>query len=106
MFKVEWAFAGGVTEAQETEEEAVVREAREEIGVDVKVIRKILERKHPNTLVQVAYFYCKPKNNKKPEIGEKYEISQVEWVSPDKVLERFTSDVAPEIKKFILSFYN
>lgn len=103
MFKLEWAFPGGVTEDQETEEEAMVREAREEVGVDVKVIRKLLERKHPNTLVQVAYFYCEPKNNKKPAIGEKYEISEVAWVPAGEVLDKFTSDVAPEIQKFIHS---
>jgi len=103
MFKLEWAFPGGVTEAQETEEEAVVREAKEEVGVDIKVIRKLLERKHPNTLVQVAYFYCVLKGNQKPLIGEGYEISEIAWVPASEVLDKFTSDVAPEIQKFIHS---
>ena len=102
-FKVEWAFPGGVTERNESEEEAVVREAREEVGLDVKVVKKLLERKHPNTLVRIAYFHCIPLSDKKPEIGEKYEITEVEWVSAGEVLDRFTSDVAPEIQRFILS---
>ena len=104
IFKVEWAFPGGIAKKNETEEEAVVREAKEEVGLDVKVVKKLFERKHPNTLVQVAYFHCIPTSKKRPEIGEKYEISEIEWVEADKVLDKFTSDVAPEIKKFILLF--
>ena len=102
-FKVEWAFPGGVTEKGESEEEAIVREAREEVGLDVKVVKKLLERKHPNTLVTIAYFHCTTFSDKTPEVGEKYEIAEVEWVPAEKALDRFTSDVAPEIQKFILS---
>jgi ADP-ribose pyrophosphatase YjhB (NUDIX family) len=102
-FKVNWAFPGGVTEENEAEGKAVVREAKEEVGIDVKVVKKLLERKHPNTLVRIAYFHCIPASDKKPEIGEKYEIAEVEWVPSGEVLDRFTSDVAPEIQKFILS---
>ncbi|MFZ5932509.1 MAG: NUDIX hydrolase [Patescibacteria group bacterium] len=103
LFRLEWAFPGGITHRGETEGEAVIREAKEEVGLDVKVVKKIFERKHPDTLVQVAYFHCLPISGKKPEIGEKYEISEVKWVEAGEVLERFTSDVAPEIQKFILA---
>lgn len=103
MLGLHWAFPGGVNHEGETDEEAVIREAKEEVGLEVKVVKKLLERKHPNTLVQVAYFHCTPSKNPKPRIGETYEISAVEWVLADEVLKRFTSDVAPEIKKFILS---
>lgn len=102
-FKVEWAFPGGVMEKGETEEEAVVREAKEEVFMNVQVKEKLLERKHPNTLVQIDYFNCIPKGTNNPKIGEAYEIAEIAWVPAKEVLERFTSDVAPEIKKFILS---
>lgn len=101
--KLTWAFPGGVNHEGESEEEAVVREAKEEVGLDVKVDKKLLERKHPNTLVQIAYFHCIPKKNQKPEIGEDYEIAEVEWVPAKEVFEKFTSDIHPLIEKFILS---
>jgi len=103
LLKLEWAFPGGVTHEGETDEEAVTREAKEEVGIDVKPVKKLLERKHPDTFVQVAYFHCTPKGNQNPEIGEAYEISEVAWVPAKEVLEKFTSDVDPIIQKFILS---
>ncbi|MCH7641562.1 NUDIX hydrolase [Patescibacteria group bacterium] len=101
--KVEWAFPGGVTHEGETDEEAVSRETSEEVGVKVVVHQKLLERKHPNTLVPIAYFHCTPKGSATPKIGQPHEIAEIEWVKAKEVLEKFTSDVDPEIQKFILS---
>jgi 8-oxo-dGTP diphosphatase len=102
-FKVEWAFPGGIVEGDETEEQAVVREAKEEVCLDVKVVKKLLERKHPNTLVQIVYFHCKPVGRLEASIGEDYEIAEVAWVEAPEVLNKFTSDVDPLIQKFVLS---
>lgn len=101
--KVSWAFPRGITKEPETDEEATIREAKEEVGINVKVVKKLLERKHPNTLVPVAYFYCLPKGATKPKIGELYEIAEVAWIPAEEVLEKFTSDVHPKIQKFVLS---
>jgi len=102
--KVSWAFPGGVNHQGETDEEAVIREVKQEVGLDVEVKEKLLERKHPNTLVPIAYFHCLAKGNQKPKIGEPYEIAEVAWVPAEEVLNKFTSDVDSKIKKFILSF--
>lgn len=104
LLKLEWAFPGGVIEDAETDEAAVIREAREEVGLKVEVKRKVLERKHPDTLVTVAYFHCVLKGKQIPKIGEPYEISEIAWVPATEVLIKFTSDVAPEIRNFVLSF--
>ena len=103
-FKVNWAFPGGVIHPGETEEECVAREVKSEVGIDVEVKEKLLERKHPNTLVTIAYFHCIPKVKTTPKIGEPDEISEIEWIGAKEVLERFTSDVDPKIQKFVLSY--
>lgn len=105
LLHLEWAFPGGIIKPGETEEQAVIREVQEEVGMDVEVIgEKLLERKHPNTLVQVCYYPCAPLNSKEPIIGEEYEIVEVKWAKPEEVLEFFTSDVHPVIREYILSF--
>ena len=102
--KLEWAFPGGVTGPGETEEEAVKREAMQEVNIEVMVKEKLLERKHPNTLVNLVYFYCVPvKPDTEPVIGEPEEISEVKWVKAENVLGKFTSDVHPLIRQFVLA---
>ena len=107
LFKLSWAFPGGVIEGEETEEEAIVRETKEEVGLDIGVIRKLHERKHPNTLVNVVYFHCLPKEpgqELKVGAGQEDEIERIEWVPAQEVLERFTSDVDPIVCEFVLSY--
>lgn len=102
--KVEWAFPGGVTMPNETDEEAAVREAMQEVGMKVAAKQKLLERKHPNTMVLVSYVSCEPLTDDQPVVGEPDELSEAEWVSASEVLTRFTSDVHPTIRNFVMSF--
>lgn len=102
--KVEWAFPGGVTNPGETDEAAVEREAMDELRLEVEAREKLLERKHPDTFVEIAYFHCVPTGDTNLQIGEPAEISEVEWVPAGQVLARFTSDVHPKITEFVQSF--
>lgn len=106
LLKLSWAFPGGVIEGEETEEEAVVRETKEEVGLDVSVVKKLYERKHPNTLVNIVYFHCllkEPGQELGVGAGQENEIEKIEWVPAQGVLKRFTSDVDPVIREFVLS---
>jgi 8-oxo-dGTP diphosphatase len=103
--KLTWAFPGGIMEEGEEEEVAAVREAREEVGLDVEVVKKLSERKHPNTFVQLSYFHCQLKDkNQEPKILETEEIKDIKWVKASEAIDYFTSDVDPNIKKFLESF--
>ena len=58
-----YVFPGGKVEKGETIEEAVVREAKEETGLNVKVVNKIGFNIHPITHKEVHYYHCCNINN-------------------------------------------
>lgn len=101
--QLRWAFPGGVILEEETEEKAVIRQAKDEVGLDVEIKEKLLERDHPSTSVSVTYFHCTPKGQGDAKIGQPEEIEKIEWVPAREVSQRFTTDVDPKIQKFILS---
>lgn len=52
-----WVLPGGGMEAQETPEEAVVREIYEETGLSVQIVRKIAEYSPVNKLTQLTHLF-------------------------------------------------
>jgi ADP-ribose pyrophosphatase YjhB (NUDIX family) len=57
VFRGYWALAGGIVEVEETVEEAVVREVKEETGLKVEIIRKIGEYHYSGTNNGIDYDY-------------------------------------------------
>ncbi len=97
-----WALPGGVVEEGETEIQALEREMKIELGIDVEVGEKFHERTHPDTFVNLAYYYCRAKSTELT-IGEPEEIEEARWVTPEEALSLFTSNVAPELRKALLN---
>lgn len=54
-----YVFPGGGQEGDETQEEGVIREVREEFGIDVEVIEKLYEMEHPNKMTKEYFYLCK-----------------------------------------------
>lgn len=52
-----WVLPGGGIEAQETPEEAVVREVYEETGLSVQIVRKVAEYLPVNKLTQLTHLF-------------------------------------------------
>ena len=53
-----YVFPGGGQEGNEAQEEGVMREVREEFGIDVKVIEKLYEMEHSNKMTKELFFLC------------------------------------------------
>ena len=53
-----YVFPGGGQEGDETQEEGVIREEKEEFGIDVKVIEKLYEMEHSNKMTKELFFLC------------------------------------------------
>lgn len=83
-FKGYWALPGGRVETGESVEEAVVREVKEETGLDIEIIRKIGEYREKGFKDGVEYDYTPACFLTKPIGGEirrqESEIEQIKLV--------------------------
>ena len=93
-----WEFPGGKMEAGETEEQAIVREIREELEVKIAVERKVctVEYDYPQFHLRMHCFWCSIAHGV-PQLKEhqsarwlaKEEWESVEWLPADvEVLEQ------------------
>lgn len=87
-----WEFPGGKMEAGETEEEAIVREIREELCVSIRVERKVctVEYDYPQFHLRMHCFWCsiaegvlELKEHQSAQWLESTEWESVEWLPAD-----------------------
>ena len=78
-----WEFPGGKLEAGETFEAALVRELREELGIEVEVGREFCRVQHayPQREVRLRFLVCRIASGTPMPIG----CSAVVWVGPDEL---------------------
>ncbi|HAS55821.1 MAG TPA: 8-oxo-dGTP diphosphatase MutT [Firmicutes bacterium] len=94
-FKDKWEFPGGKIEANESKEEALKREIKEELDASINIIEnlKSIEYDYPNFHLIMDVFLCHL-NNPHLELKEaenakwikKEEINQLDWLPADKLL--------------------
>lgn len=94
-----WSLPGGKIESGETKEYAIVREIRQESGIDCVAVREIGQRAHPTTDRPVSYWECKyhagvlfPKDKT---------IEESEWVSREEALDRLGESLFEPAKEFL-----
>ena len=65
-FAYHWEFPGGKVDNQETFENALKREIKEELAISIRILNHIASEKHKDekTDVNVHYYLCEPLNEK------------------------------------------
>jgi len=107
----DWSFPKGHAEPGENSEETMMREIKEETGLDVKIIKELPEEfytdKDEGEICTKMFLVISKDDSKiKPE----FEKDKVEWISIEKVSEKLSYDnlkkyfnlVLPEIKNAII----
>ncbi|ARI54595.1 NUDIX hydrolase [Streptomyces sp. S8] len=84
--KLLWAFPGGGIEAGESPEQAAVRETSEEVGLEVKAVRVLGDRVHPQTGVPMTYVACELISGD-AIVGDAEEIAAVAWIGHGEIAE-------------------
>ena len=97
-----WAFPGGKQRFDESRADCVRHHIMARTGYDVRVLRQISLRVHPQFMVLIAYHLCKlvaPKPVAPPaDIGD---VAEIRWVPIVEVFELFTTDLDPEVRRVL-----
>ncbi|MET8404471.1 NUDIX hydrolase [Streptomyces sp900116325] len=98
--KLLWAFPGGGIEAGESPEQAAVREVAEEVELEVKAVRVLGDRVHPNTGVHMTYVACEPISGT-AGIGDADEIAEVAWVAHGEIPDYVPYGLFPKVQAYL-----
>jgi 8-oxo-dGTP diphosphatase len=77
-----WTFIAGEQEPGELPEDTIVREVKEETGLEVRAGQLIGERDHPATRRHMLYLAARPAGRStKVAVGDEAELAEVRWIS-------------------------
>jgi len=79
-----WAFPGGGIEDGETPEQAAVRETSEEVDLEVKAIKPLGERVHPQTGRHMSYVACEVVGGE-ARVADEEELAEVAWIRLEEI---------------------
>lgn len=79
--KPPWTFIAGENEPLESPADTIVREVKEETGMEVKAGAILGERVHPKTGRHMVYVAATPTRGTEVFVGDEEELAEVRWVS-------------------------
>lgn len=100
-----WEFPGGKIEAGETEEEALIREIKEELNCTIKVGKLIADYTHsyPELTVRLITYLCTIEEGV-PQLSEHESMN---WVTKEEMMELIFAEAdVPTVKKIIKSSFS
>jgi GntR family transcriptional regulator len=75
-----WTFIAGEVEPGESPADAVIREVKEETGLQVRPGEVIGRRVHPQTGREMIYVAARPVHGTRAFVGDEQELAEVRWV--------------------------
>jgi 8-oxo-dGTP diphosphatase len=95
-----WQFPAGAVEQGETFEEAAVREAAEEAGLNVQAVQVLGERVHPSTGRLMGYVACDVVSGE-AYVADAEELAGIVWATPDRLTDYVPYDFAPAVQDYL-----
>jgi ADP-ribose pyrophosphatase YjhB (NUDIX family) len=91
-----WLLPAGRQERGEGLEEALKREIKEELSLEVEIVRKLTEHIDPYTGDNLVNFLCIPLTS---EIETSIELAEAKWFNLDEIQK--TEEINPNLKQFL-----
>ncbi|MFF3324939.1 NUDIX hydrolase [Streptomyces sp. NPDC002889] len=98
--KLSWAFPGGGIEQGETPEQAAVRETLEETALEVKAVRVLGNRIHPDTGADMTYVACEPVAGE-ARVEDAEELAEVAWIRLDDIPTYVPWGLYPPVQEYL-----
>jgi len=93
----DWLLPAGSMEPGESLEEALKREIGEELGLKIKVIKKLVECVDPYTKDRLTNFLCSPLTSR---IETSSELSDAEWFDAEEI--QALENIHVGLKQFLI----
>jgi 8-oxo-dGTP diphosphatase len=101
---LKWEFPGGKIESNESSEESLIREIKEELNIDIEIVKNLPSNIHayPSIVIQLIPFICRQING---VITLKEHINY-RWLTTNELLDLEWAEADIPILYYYLNFFN